>query len=45
MGDGKDYAVWYEGRIIDYVKAETLRKASYQAKRIYGDDVSVTSVN
>ena len=45
MCDGKDYAVWYNGMIIDYVKAETLREASNQAKRIYGDDASVTPVN
>ena len=39
-----DYAVWYKGTIIDYVKADTLRKASNLAKKIYGGDVAVTTV-
>lgn len=40
----KDFAVWYEGRVIDYVKAETLRKANNLAKKIWGEQVTVTTV-
>lgn len=39
-----DFAVWYGGRIIDYVKADTLRKATNLARKIYGTEVSVTTV-
>ena len=39
-----DYAVWYEGRVIDYIKADTLRKASNLAKKIYGEGVTATIV-
>lgn len=35
-GDGKDYNVWYEGRIIDNVKAVTLEKAQEFAYLIWG---------
>ena len=44
MGDGHDYAVWYKGMIVDYVKAMTDRKAANLAKKIYGPDVSVSRV-
>lgn len=39
-----DYAVWYEGMIIDYVKADTDRKATNLARKIYGPDVTATPV-
>jgi len=44
MGDGFDYAVWYEGQVIDYIKAMTDRKAANLAKKIYGADVTTTKV-
>jgi hypothetical protein len=44
----RDYAVWTEFKgkkmIIDYVKSDTLRKATNLAKKIYGPDVTVTDV-
>lgn len=43
-GDGHDYAVWYEGMIIDYVKAMTDEKALKFAKQIWGDNVTVKKV-
>lgn len=43
-GDGHDYAVWYHGQIIDYVKATSDRKAANVAKQIWGNEVTVTKV-
>jgi hypothetical protein len=40
----KDFAVWYQGKVIDYVKSATLRKATNLAKKIWGDQVTVTEV-
>jgi len=39
-----DYDVWYKGRVIANVQAETLRKATNLARKIYGPDVTVTKV-
>jgi hypothetical protein len=41
-----DYAVWYEGRIIDYVKADTDRKALNLARKLFSspEKISVTRV-
>jgi hypothetical protein len=38
-GDGHDYAVWYNGMIIDYIKAASDEKAQEFAQRIWGDSV------
>ena len=42
-----DFQVWYQGRIIDNIKGETLRKAQNLADRIYGgkNRVVVNAVN
>lgn len=44
MGDGLDFSVWYQGMIIDYVKAMTERKALNLARKIYGSEVTVSPV-
>jgi hypothetical protein len=39
-----DYEVWFKGTSIDYIKADTDRKALNLAKKIYGAEVTVTKV-
>jgi len=39
-----DYEVWYKGTSIGYIKADTDRKATNLAKRIYGPEVTATKV-
>lgn len=43
-GDGHDYNVWYNGVIIDNIKAFSDNKALKLAKQIWGDRVTVTKV-
>jgi hypothetical protein len=44
VGDGFDFCVWYQGMIIDHIKAMTERKALNMARKIYGDEVTVSAV-
>jgi len=39
-----DYEIWYNGICIDYCKSDTDRKALNQARKIYGQDVTVKKV-
>lgn len=40
-----DFAIWYKGMIIDYCKADTLRKATNLARKMYtgGTQITVTA--
>lgn len=40
----KDFAIWYDGMIIGYVKADTLRKAQNLANRMYSGTVKAANI-
>lgn len=42
MGEGLDYDVWYEGRIVGNVKAYNIKDARAIARKWWGRKVRVT---